>query len=438
MKRSICTLMVWLAGHGLAAAQPAAPVRLTLDEAVTRGLQSSHRVEESLIRVQGADATVQARDADRGPQVTASAGYTRTNHVREFGFPLSTNQLLIIYPDIPDNYRSRLEGQWTLYNGGRFDALKSAAEREAAAAGRDVEALKSDLTLEITRAFWNLVVARESYRVVTDALTRIGAHVRDVRNRLDAGLVPPNEVLTAEAQESHQRMLSIQAATSRDVVEAELARLVGLPPGQLIEPLATLTAPAVDTEIDALVAEARSRRADRQALVERTAAAGARIDAAEAGRRPTIGVLAGGDYARPNAKIFPRVNDWQVTWDASVNVSWALFDSGRVKANVTEATLARQALEARTREFDSLVSLEVRQRVSELEATRASLDAADSGLRSATEALRVVTERYAAGVATNTDVLDAQNDVLQAELERTRTLAFARINEARLSRALGR
>jgi len=194
----------------------------------------------------------------------------------------------------------------------------------------------------------------------------------------------------------------------------------------------------VDARIDALVAEARAQRADRQALVERTAAASARIEAAEAGRRPAIGVLAGGDYARPNAKIFPRIGDWQLTWDASVNVSWTVLDGGRAKASVTEATLAKQALEARTREFDSLISLDVRQRVSELEATRASLDAADSGLRSATEALRVVGERYAAGVATNTDVLDAQNDVLQAELERTRTLAFARINEARLARALGR
>jgi outer membrane protein TolC len=59
-------------------------------------------------------------------------------------------------------------------------------------------------------------------------------------------------------------------------------------------------------------------------------------------------------------------------------------------------------------------------------------------VRSAAEARRVVSDRYAAGVATSTEVMDAQEALLQAELERTRALASARLAEARLERALGR
>ena len=47
-------------------------------------------------------------------------------------------------------------------------------------------------------------------------------------------------------------------------------------------------------------------------------------------------------------------------------------------------------------------------------------------------------ERFTAGVATNTDVLDAQTDLLQAELDRTRAVAAARLALARLDRAMGR
>ncbi len=50
----------------------------------------------------------------------------------------------------------------------------------------------------------------------------------------------------------------------------------------------------------------------------------------------------------------------------------------------------------------------------------------------------MVGERFTAGVATNTDVLDAQTALLQAELDRTRALASARLAEARLARAVGR
>jgi outer membrane protein TolC len=50
----------------------------------------------------------------------------------------------------------------------------------------------------------------------------------------------------------------------------------------------------------------------------------------------------------------------------------------------------------------------------------------------------VLAERLAVGVATTTDVLVAQEQLLDAELARTRALASVRLAEARLQRALGR
>ena len=82
--------------------------------------------------------------------------------------------------------------------------------------------------------------------------------------------------------------------------------------------------------------------------------------------------------------------------------------------------------------------LEIRQRVTELESSRAAIEAATDAVRSAAEARRVVGERFRTGVATNTDVLDAQVAVLQAELDRTQAIANARIARASLDRALGK
>jgi outer membrane protein TolC len=64
--------------------------------------------------------------------------------------------------------------------------------------------------------------------------------------------------------------------------------------------------------------------------------------------------------------------------------------------------------------------------------------AADAGVRAATEARRVLGERFAVGVATTTDVLVAQEQLITAELARTRAVASVRLAEARLQRALGR
>jgi len=414
------------------------PLRLTLDEAVSRALASSNRIAEVRARREAAAAVADQRHATTLPQVGAVGGYTRTNHIDQFGILLPNNELRVIYPDIPDNYHARLDVQYPLYTAGRLAALESAAGLEQNAAARDVDTTTVDVRLDVTRAFWSLVVARETEHVLDESLARMGAHVRDLRNQLDAGLVPPNELLTAQAQEARQRMLGIQARTTREMSEAELARLVGLHAGTRIMPDAPLAPPAFDATLDALVAQAMQTRPERRALEERIAAAESRHRAAAAGRRPTVAVAGGVDYARPNPRIFPRLGEWRESWDAGLRVSWPLFDGGKSRAESAEASAAVRVVQARLAEFDSVVALEIRQRVSELESSRAALEAADFGVRASVEARRVVGERFAAGVATSTEVVDAQVAILQAQLDRTQAIASARLAEARLHRALGR
>jgi outer membrane protein len=416
-----------------------AAVALTLDDALRRGIASSHRLAEATARGEAAEAVADQRHAAGLPQVAALAGYTRTNHVPEFAVPGSNNSLRVIYPDVPDNYRTRLDAQWPLYNGGRLSALERAARSEAAASASDVDAARADLRLEITRAYWSLLTASETVRVVNESLERTGEQLRDVRNQLSAGLVPPNEVLNVEAQESRQRLLSIQARSNRDVAEAELGRLVGEAPGARIQPVTPLEAPpALDASVASLIEIARQARPERAALLKRVEGANERVTAATRSTRPTIAVAGGVDYARPNARIFPREERWAESWDASINVNWPLFDGGRSRAEAAEAAASTRALQARLAEFDAVLAVELRQRLSEIDSSRAAIAAADDAVRAATEARRVAGDRFTAGVATSTDVLDAQVAVLQAALDRTQALANARLAEARLVRALGR
>jgi outer membrane protein len=431
-------LTVALSASRATAQAPAVPLRLTLDEAIQRGLETSHRIAEAVARGDASGAVVDQRHAATLPQMVAQAGYTRTNHVDAFGLLLPNNQLKVIYPDLPDNVRTRLDLQWPIYTGGRLDALERAARIDATASADEVATVRGDLTLEITRAYWALLTATESVRVVQESVTRLDAHLRDVRNQLAAGLVPPNDVFTVEAQESRQRMLAVQARATRDVAEADLARLVGAAPGTPVEPTTALEfPPAPVAPIDALLETARSQRSDRAALVKRQDAAGERSRAAAAGTKPTVAVGGGLDYANPNPRIFPRDDAWRTSWDASVNVSWPLFDGGRARGEMAEAAALTRATQERLAEFDSTLAVEIRQRLSERISSRAAIDAATDAVRSATEARRVVGDRFAAGVATSTDVLDAQVALLQAELDRTQAVASARLADARLARALG-
>jgi outer membrane protein TolC len=420
-----------------AAGQQASPA-LTLEEAIARGQRESLRLAEWQARADMAAAVEEGRRAAERPLVAALGGYTRTNHVTEFPIVAPGQPTRILYPDAPDNYRARLDLQWPIYSGGRADALVGAARAEHAAAGADLLAARADLRLEIARAFWALVTAREAEQVLERSIESLDSHVRDVRAQLDQGLVPPNEVLSAEALRSRQRVFALEARNNRAVAEADLARLIGDDGAAPIVPAMTAGDIPEAGLATALIETARGLRPERQALQERVAAWRQRETAAGASARPQVAVAGGFDYARPNPRIFPRAEVWEDSWDVSVNVTWSLWDGGRRRAEQAEAAAGTRAAEARAGEFDRLLALEVRQRSLELESSRAAIEAASDGVRAAVEARRVLRERFAAGVATSTDVLDAETAVLQAELDRTRAVSNARLARARLDRAVGR
>jgi len=426
------------------AAQPA-PIRLTVADAVVRAFETSHRLAEVRAREQGAQAAVRGAQVADKPTFTASAGYMRTNHVTEFAFGQGSARQ-VVYPDIPDNFGSRVAFQWPIYTAGRVDALERAAVAEAQAVAAEIDTTRADLRLETVRAYWAAATAREAVRVLEESAARADAQLRDARQRFDVGLVPPNEVSSLEAQRSREQAQLIEARNIRESALIDLRRLIGAEAETVIDLADQLDASASALEDSgelrrddpALIAEARERRPERKALNLRLGGVEARQQAAMTGNKPVVALGGGVDYANPNSRIFPRKGEWQESWDVSVNVSWNFFDFGRTKAQVAEAAALASATRARLAEFDSIVAADIRQRLFDLDSSRAMVAAATDAVRSATEARRVVGDRFNAGVATSTDVVVAQVALLETELGRTRALAGVRLAEARLHRVLGR
>ena len=415
------------------------PLRLTLDEAVAKAVEASHRLGEARARQASAEATVVVRSRADKPSATASAGYTRTNHVDEFGVPQPNGALRVIYPDIPDNFRTRVELVWPVYTGGRADALERAAQAEATATGSDLAAVRLDLRLEVARAYWALVTAEETVRVLDATVASADQSLADVRTRVEAGFLPPNDVSRSEAQRARQALLLIEAKGRVQSVTVDLSRLMGLTEPVPIEPVDRLESPALaSSDTSALVTEALGQRPELAALSLRADSVDARLSAIAATRKPSVAFASGYDVANPNPRIFPRQDAWQDSFDISLNVSWNFWDSGRAAAERTEVQASATALRERKADTESQIRADVQKQLVELASSRAALVPAGLAVTAAEETRRVVNDRYEAGVATTLDVLDAQLAVLQAALDRTRVLADIRLSEARLARILGR
>jgi outer membrane protein TolC len=416
---------------------------LTLDEAIGRALAQAPRLAEARARSAAAEATVRAREALARPSLTASSALLRTNHVDEFGVPQAGGGTRIIFPDIPTNYRVRAELAVPVFTAGRVEALVDAAAADSRAAAADTRAAVADVELEAALAYWTLATARERVVVRERALARAEASLEDVGARVDVGLLPPNDRLSAEAQRARQRVQLIQAEQQASLAEADLARLIGEPfdrPIAVTTPLSEPTpgAAALATSAEAfLIERARSARPERLALLERLSSARSAGDAVGRATRPQISALAAVEPARPNPRFVPRTDQWNTAWDVGLNVTWPLWDGGRARAERAAAAAQADAVAARLEDFDARVGVEVRQRLLDLASTQSALEASAQAVAAATEAHRVVGERFAAGVASPTDVLEAEVAMLEAELEQAQLTAALRVGEARLLRTVG-
>ena len=441
--RAIAAVVWWLGVATAAAAQQPTPIVLTIEEATARALEHAPSIAAAAAHQEAASATVEIRRAGGRPALTISSGLLRTNHVDEFGVPQSDGSVRILFPDLPSNYRVRGEVALPLYTAGRIAAAVGAAEAERASANADRRAVEADIRLEVTRAYWTLVTSREAAAVLQRALERTDAWVGDVKSRVDAGLLPPNDVLSAQAQRARQSVRLIQARHEAAADELELARLIGV---DVTQPIATSspadTAPAglaaLGEEPPAtLVARALEQRPEREALAARQSSLRLSADAARAATRPQVTALAAVEPARPNPRFVPRTDEWRTSWDLGVSLTWPVFDGGRARAESAAALAQSAAVDHRRRDFDARVAVDVRQRLLDLASVRAAQVAAAEAIAAAAEAHRVVLERFRAGVATSADVLDAEVALLEAELERTRLAASLRLSEARLLRVVG-
>jgi outer membrane protein len=444
MSRQTIVACVFVLG-GLAASAGAAhaQTRLTLDEAVSRGMAHAPRLVEARARTEAARAGIDTREAQSAPMLTASSGYLRTNHVEEFGIRQPDGSLRVLFPDIPSNYRARAELGVPLYTGGRVRSAVDAARAELDAAGADARAQAADVELEVVTAYWALATAQARVAVLERAEERADRIVADVGARVDAGLLPPNDRLSAQAQRARQRVQLIQARNDRALAEAALARWIGADPSERLEPVTPVNAPMAGADVvagralDQLIEQATKARPERQALTSRVRGLRDSANALFGATRPQVSAVAAIEPARPNPRFVPRTDRWHTSWDLGVTMAWSIWDGGRSRADRAVVTAQADALAARVAEFDSLVALEIRQRLLDIGSARAALSAVAEAIEAATEARRVVGERFAVGVALASDVLESDLAVLEAELERARIEAAMRVAEARLMRAAG-
>ncbi len=443
MTRATLVFMFLAAGPAAAQDPPAVddagPVRLSLGEAVQRALMVSAQLRElEQLRI-AADADLEGARAERWPTADVAAGYTRRSDINEFLIPQPPGQPPVGFLNLPNNWGLSARANLPIYAGGRLSGQIDAAVESERAAGLDLDASRRALVLETEDAYWRLLTARESERVLREGLSAFQAHLKDARNREQFGLAARSEVLAVEVEHERAELRRLRAENAAEVAEANLVRLLQLPPDAVVEPTEILEGrPPAHEDLEPLVQRALEVRPERGGLLARVRAAEATVRVAQSTTRPYLGLTAGYLYANPNRNFVPPDEQWRSSWDLGVEISLRVFDGGRTSASVARAQANVEALRQRLDDLERHIRLQVTSAHLEVRAAHVATRVAHGAVAAGEESRQVSADRYREGVIPSSELLDAEIALLEAGLERTQALADARLAAADLDRAVGR
>ncbi len=414
-------------------------VRLTLEQALALAKEKSPILEERRALLRAGEASERLAESARMPNLDSSAWITRLSDVPEYAVTQPDGSENVVFPNIPNRYGAKIDLRVPLYTGGRTGWGITAAQWSSAAAAGDLAVVEDDLRLWVTDAFFRVFLAEEQIQVYAAGIEAFEAHLTDVENRIRFGLAAKNNLLAVQVERDKARLNRLGAERDRGVAVARLASLLALPAAAVVEVdgRSTLEEDGVFV-LTEMIAEALAARPERTALAARVEAARAAVERERAEFKPVISAGAGFDYSRPNMLYLPPVDEFNDTWDVSLNLTYRFWDGGKRRARVEQAEGEAEAAAWRLESLDLTIREQVTATWRELEAARAALPVAGTGFASAEENRKVAGDRYREGLLASSELLDAEVALLQAGLTRTVAEVQVQLGRARLDRALGR
>lgn len=418
-------------------AQPA--YELTPDESVRLALEHSARLRAARAEAAEAHAISRQAQAARLPTVRSQATYTRLGgDIPDATFTLpGLDTTLTILPIERDRVHTELSVEQPLFTGFRLRNEARAAAHDADAAALLAEQEAAAVAFEVRRAYWRLYQARAVAEATEAAFTRVEEHLRVVRNRVAEGVALTSDLLSAQTRRAEVRLERVEARNAGHVARLELNRLLGLPLGTPVEPVADAEPEAPVVVVDTLVARALAARPQLASLEEQVRGLAARLEAARGAWWPEIAAVGRYVYARPNPYVFTEQGEFRGTWEAGLALRWDLWAGGRRRAETARAQARLEAAEARLAEACGEVAVEVVRQGLEAERAAEALTVATENVREAAEALRVITRQYEEGVVLAAQVLEAEEAVRAAEARRAQAVADLAIAHAALRNVLG-
>lgn len=404
------------------------PHKLTLKEAIEKGLQSNLSVLVAGTQVTEAEGARDRRLARLLPRARAEGlASVQTRNLRAFGIDIP-GRPPIVGPF--SNFDYRLYVDQPLLDLPSYHRWKASQEQEKAARN-DYQDVRDLIIRQVAALYLNAQAAQARVEAAGSRVATAEELHRLAVARRDSGVATGVDVLRAQVELANERQNLLVARNEAKRSLLDLARAVGADMSVPLELADRLELKLIASpDIDSAVAGALNQRPDYLSLQSQQQALQREKKANHARWFPRLNF--GGNYGA----IGIAPGSVLGTGALQGTLSFDIFDWDR-RGEREEIDSRRQRLNYRMADLRQGIEQEIRQALLDLESATEQVAVAQQGRELAAQELDLARERFQAGVATNIEVTTAQESLARAQ--ENHILALTRHADARvaLARALG-
>ena len=405
-----------------------------LDRLIEEAFARNRDLALAAARVEEARALLRVTDSDRSPSVDLTAGADRTRSSERSSMPLP--------PGIPlerDTFRAQLNVAYELDLWGRLRGASNAARAQLLATQAARETVRITLASQVAQSYFALIAFDQQIEVTRRTLGLRGQNLDLQKVRHKAGLITDFNLRQLEAEVAAARAQLPQLEQRRTSVEVALSVMLGRSPRAITNDSIAVQNTAGEQPIavipEGLPSDLLLRRPDIVEAEQRLIAANARIGVARASMFPRISLT--GYLGSDSASLGNLFSGPATIWQLAFGLAQPIFQGGRLRAEVDAVSAREQQALAQYQKAVQVAFGEAREALAAQSRSREVHAAENERVAALRETLRLARIRFDNGLSSQLEVIDAERNLLQAELNLIDALRAQRAAVADVVRALG-
>lgn len=403
--------------------------RLSLKEAVDLAVQRNPRLQIANLRVLESRGIYGQVRSGYLPHVNLQAqAVSQTANLGAIGFdfPGLTSRI-----GPYQNYDARPVVEQTILDLGLIRRMQAARERIRQSRW-DAESLREATSLAVIQLYLSTLEADSRQDATAARLETARALLEQSKDFLEVGTASRLEYSRAEVQFQRETAALAAAEEALESSRLLLQQTIGIPVDGRIELTEQfgLNEYAPPPMADA-IEQALESRPEMMALDAKLTSINRELQGARAQRLPTVAARA--DYGISATSFSQGLS----TWSYGAQIQMPVFQGGRIGAEVSEVRAQQRQIEEERRELELQIQAEVRTALVQLKSAWTQAQAARQAVAAARDALDLSQARFAAGVTSNLDVVQAQESLASADNFEFETLYRYHLAQANYNRAVG-